>query len=132
MIERLRKSRRIPAVLIVCVAWLSILPAAQAGLISTTELVAAQQLVVDQQTLLSALERTDVRQALIAQGVDPKQAKARVASMTAEEVQLVNEKLNQLPAGSGLLETAVFVFLLLLVTDMLGLTDIFPFVVKQR
>jgi hypothetical protein len=42
--------------------------------------------------------------------------------------------LDQLPAGSGALEVvlivALIVFLTLLVTDIMGYTDIFPFVKK--
>jgi hypothetical protein len=78
------------------------------------------------------LEREDVRQALINQGIDPREADARIDSLSDAEAVAVSDKLDQLPAGSGALEVflivSLIVFIILLITDIMGYTDIFPFV----
>jgi len=78
------------------------------------------------------LEREDVRQALINQGIDPREAGTRIDSLSDTEAVAVSDKLDQLPAGSGALEVFLIVsliaFIILLITDIMGYTDIFPFV----
>ena len=80
------------------------------------------------------LVREDVRQALIKQGIDPREADARIDSLSDAEAIAVADNLDQLPAGEGALEVllivALVVFLVLLATDIAGYTDIFPFVKK--
>jgi hypothetical protein len=80
------------------------------------------------------LVREDVQEALISQGIDPQEAKARVESLSDAEVNDIVNKLDQLPAG-GVLETiliiAFLVFAIFIVTDIAGYTDIFPFIKKK-
>ena len=78
--------------------------------------------------LHNLLERAEVQEALLAQGVDPQEARARVDSLTDAEVQRIAGHLDELPAGGSVLGVVVFIFVLLLVTDILGLTSVFPFV----
>jgi hypothetical protein len=67
--------------------------------------------------------------------IDPREAKNRIDSLTDEEAQFVADQLERLPAGGDFLVTflvVVFlVFVILLVTDIAGYTDIFPFVKKK-
>ena len=86
------------------------------------------------QQVKQILNREEIQKALRAQGVSAEEAKARVDALSdAEAVRLV-EKLEQLPAGGGALGTvigaALVVFIVLLITDILGYTDVFPFVKK--
>ena len=78
------------------------------------------------------LQRQDVRDQMVAFGVDPEEAKARVASLSDREISAITGQIDRLPAGQGvlvaLIGAAVFVFIVLLITDLLGLTHIFPFV----
>jgi len=78
------------------------------------------------------LAREDVQEALVAQGIDPGEARARIDSLSDSEAINSADKFDQLPAGSGFFETllivAFLVFLILLITDIFGYTDIFPFV----
>jgi hypothetical protein len=60
-------------------------------------------------------------------GVDANAAISRVDAMTDSEVQTVATQLDKLPAGGDFLGTVVLVFFVLLITDILGLTKIFPF-----
>lgn len=78
------------------------------------------------------LARGDVQQGLAAYGVSSEQAAARVAALSDEEVRQLDQRLGQAPAGGSVLGVIVFVFLVLLVTDILGLTKIFPFTRSVR
>jgi hypothetical protein len=74
------------------------------------------------------LTRAEVRDALAARGVDTAQVQARVAALTDEEARVLADRLDQLPAGaSDILGILFTVFIILLITDILGLTKVFPF-----
>jgi hypothetical protein len=105
---------------------------AQAALVSTERLVQAQQAQSERERLATSLNREDVKQQLLAYGVKPVDVQARVDGLTDQEVQTLAAQMDTLPAGGDVLGLAVFVFLVLLLTDILGFTDIFPFVVKQH
>ena len=109
---------------------------AQATLVST-EQVAASQGVYSAEALRSqvtdALARADVRAALAERGVSPEQVQERVASLTDAEVAQMAQQIDSAPAGANdILGTIVFIFLVLLVTDILGLTKVFPFTRSLR
>jgi hypothetical protein len=82
------------------------------------------------------LAREDVRDILTKQGLDPIEVQARVDSLTGKEVIHLADHIDQLPAGGDalgvILGVALIVFLVLLITDILGYTDIFPFVKKTH
>ena len=82
------------------------------------------------------LAREDVQAALIAQRIDPEEARMRVDSLTDAEAVDIVAKMDQLQAGGGAIEAilvvALIVFLVLLFTDIMGYTDIFPFVKARK
>ena len=82
--------------------------------------------------LKQLLAREDIQNALVAQGIDSREAKDRVDSLSDAEAIHAADKFDQLPVASGFFETllivAFLVFLILLITDIAGYTDIFPFV----
>ena len=83
--------------------------------------------------LNNLLAREDSQAALISQGIDPQEAQARIDSLSDAEVNEIVNKLDQLPAGGvlgTLLIIAFLIFLKLLLTDIGGYTDVFPFVKK--
>ena len=86
--------------------------------------------------LKTLISRNDIKDALISQGIDPDEAKARIDSLSDSEVTEVAGKIEQLPAGGGafgaVIAASVIVFLVLLLTDILGYTDVFPFVKSQK
>ena len=104
------------------------LPAANAALVGTEAVVNAAQAQQSRERVLSTLNRDDVKAQLMARGVDPSQVQARLDSLTDEEVQTLAAKMDQLPAGGSGLGLLVFLFVVLLITDILGFTNIFPFV----
>lgn len=101
---------------------------ANAALVGTEQLVNAAQVETNRERVRVFLQREDVRDMLQQRGVDANVALSRVDAMTDSEVQTVASQLDQLPAGGmGVVSAVVFVFVLLLITDILGLTKIFPF-----
>ncbi len=86
--------------------------------------------------LKSLISRNDIRKSLLSQGIDPDEAKIRVESLSDSEAIAVADQIEQLPAGGGaigvIIGAALIVFLVLLATDILGYTDVFPFVNKQK
>jgi len=102
-------------------------PTAQASMISNEQLTTSQAAQQGRVHLLQILDRQDVRQQLQAKGVDMEAARSRVDALTDDEVATLNSKLDNLPAGGDIVGTAVFLFLVLLVTDILGFTKIFSF-----
>jgi hypothetical protein len=104
------------------------LPAAQASLVGTEAVINASQVQQDRARLHEMLDRADVKSQLLARGVDPAQVQARIDSLTDEEVQTLSAKMDQMPAGGDVLGVIVFLFLVLLITDILGFTNVFPFV----
>ena len=81
---------------------------------------------LDHQRSAGLLQRADVQERLRAHGVDPAEARARVAALTDAEAGQLVSNMDQLPAG-GIVGAIVLVFLVLLVTDILGYTKVFPF-----
>jgi hypothetical protein len=77
--------------------------------------------------LVQTLSRADVAAALQARGVSVQAARDRVAALTDEEAARVAAEMDAAPAGGDAIGTIVFIFVLLLITDILGFTKIFPF-----
>ena len=108
---------------------------AKAGIIGTETIINTVQGEKSRSRVMSFLDRQDVIDVLVQKGINPEDAKSRVASLTDQEISQICKNLDQLPAGGdgfgALLGAAVLIFLVLLVTDILGFTDVFPFV-KHR
>jgi hypothetical protein len=110
-------------------AW-TLPPQAMARMIGTEEAASAQTATapVDRGALIALLERADVRQQLEALGVDPRDARARVDALTDEQARDLAARMDEMPAGGASILGVLFtIFIILLVTDILGFTRIFPF-----
>lgn len=106
----------------------SIAPAS-AAMVGTGHLIAAEQGAVDRARLNALLEREDLRRELAARGIDIRHAKDRVAALTDAEVAQINRRIDALPAGGdSVLGVFVLLILILVITDALGVTDVFTFV----
>ena len=81
--------------------------------------------------VLTYMARDDVRQELVNQGVDPDEAITRVAALSDAEISQIAQRIDQLPAGEGAVGAVVgallLVFIILLITDVAGVTDVFDF-----
>ena len=103
------------------------LQSAYAGLVGTDKVAVSAQSQSERERIRTFLDREDVRNELQTQGVDVNTAKARVDALTDEEVQKVAGKLDKMPAGGDIIGILFTIFIVLLVTDILGFTKVFPF-----
>lgn len=105
---------------------------AQAALVSTDQVIDKSEAAADRARVVAFLAREDVRREMQSMGVNPDEAGARVAGMTDAEVQQMAARIDELPAGQGVAEAligaALLIFIVLLITDLMGVTDVFPFV----
>ncbi|MDJ0722968.1 MAG: PA2779 family protein [Desulfobacterales bacterium] len=104
---------------------------AQAALVTTAQTMQASENEVVRARLHVLLARADVSERLESWGVDPAEARARVDTLTAEELEELAAHMEELPAGSGSLAVVAVVlliaFLVILLTDIMGYTNIFTF-----
>ena len=98
--------------------------AANAGMISTAQIDIHNSVENEQQLVHTTLLREDVKQALLAHGVDPDHVQQRVNQLTDQEIQQLAQRFNELPAASGvglvLFATGPIVFML----ELMGYTDL--------
>jgi len=113
--------------LIVSIAGSALPLPAQAGVVGTEALAAASAAPADRERLAALLARADLRAQLEAKGVRPADVQARIDALSDEEVAQLAGRIDSLPAGGDVVGALLFVFLVLLVTDLLGLTKVFPF-----
>ena len=99
-------------------------PGAQATVIDTRTILATQA-DSPQVAVQEFLARGEVQEQLVALGVDPADASGRVAALTDQELSLLQNHINDLPAGSSALAVLGAVFLVLLVLELVGVTNIF-------
>lgn len=104
------------------------IPAAHAAMIGTPEVIAEQQHQIDQKQLMAMLDDQQVKDKLLAMGVDREQVEARIASLTPAELAQFNQQLDQAPAGAGVVGIIVLFLVIFIITDMLCATNIFSFV----
>ncbi len=123
-----RFNRAIARLLVVCTFALGLPLPASADIVTTDQIHASSE----RERVRSFLEREDVRSQLQSFGVDAEAAKARVDALSDQEVGELAGRIDQLPAGAGIVGVLFAVFIILLVTDILGLTKVFPFTRSVR
>lgn len=81
-----------------------------------------------QERLQALLARADLAARLAERGVSVEQLRERVAALTDAEATALLAQIDSAPAGAAdIVGTLFTVFIILLVTDILGLTKVFPF-----
>ena len=96
-----------------------------ASVISTQQALSADARAAAEGDVRNALARDDVRQAMVRLGADPLQADARVASLSDAELMKLQGQLDRLPAGGDALAVIGIVFIVLLILELTGVTNIF-------
>jgi hypothetical protein len=108
---------------------------AHAAMVSTDEILKQNKQNLDRERLTILLDRSEVQKQLEAWGVKSEQAKQWIDSLTDREIAEIVTRIDQMPAGGSatgiLVGGALLVFFVLLITDILGYTDVFPFVKAQ-
>lgn len=115
-----------------CLLCLAPIAQAQAAMVTNQELVDHVQHTSDQAILLQTIKRADVQAQMLAMGVSPADVENRIQQMSPQEIAQLNQQIEQAPAGSGVLGLVVLVFIVFVVTDVIGATDIFPFIHPVR
>ena len=109
---------------------------AKAGMIDTGSIVTLAKQENDRARVMAFLDRQDVQQVMELQGVAAEEARQRVAVLSDDEVRQIAQAMDQLPAGGDglgvIIGAAVLVFIILLITDIAGLTHVFSFVDHRR
>lgn len=109
---------------------------ARSSMISTERLLDTSEARQDRKRILTFLPIEDVKAKLVSLGVNSAEARSRVEALSDSEAREVAAQIDQLPAGQGAVGTILgiilIVFLVFLITDMVGATDVFPFVKKVR
>lgn len=109
---------------------------AQARLQSTDSVIAAQSSAADRAKVEAFLSREDVALQLQGMGVAPDEARARVASLSDSEINRIAGQMEDVPAGGNavgaVIGAAVLIFIVLLITDIAGLTKVFPWTRSVR
>lgn len=102
-----------------------------AQIASTGALLTQSAAGSSKEKLIETITRKDVVEKFEQMGVDPKMIEARVASMTDEEASKIAYQIDTLPAGAdagmSIIGAIVFIFIVLLITDILGVTKVFNF-----
>jgi hypothetical protein len=103
---------------------------------ASTEAVLEQPIAISSHEKVSQfVAREDVAKTFATMGVDPKMVEQRIALMSDEEVSKISSQIDTLPAGGdfgGIIGAVVFVFVVLLITDILGFTKVFGFTRSVR
>ncbi len=124
--------KRLTASLLIASTALMGLPA-HAGMVGTDEVLSSSQAADGREKVQDFLQRDDVRAALQARGVDPQAARDRVKALSDAEVAQLAEQIDRAPAaGTDVLGFMLVIFVVLLITDVLGLTKVFPFTRNVR
>lgn len=123
-----RFNRAIALLLIACTFSLGLPLPASAGIVTTEQIQAGSE----RDRVRNFLEREDVRAQMQSLGITADAAQARVDALSDQEVGELAGRLDELPAGGGIIGVLFAVFIILLVTDILGLTKVFPFTRSVR
>jgi hypothetical protein len=99
-----------------------------ADYIDNPELFTSEQNQLDKAQLKDFSSTAEAQEKLIEMGVPPKLAMERIDQLTPQEVAQFNQDVENMPAGSGVLGIIVLFAVIFIITDVIGATDIFPFI----
>lgn len=123
-VERFRRS--CVALLSVTLLSLGVQAPAAAGIVGTADALAAAGQQDALALVRSSLARNDVRERMVALGVDPAEVDGRIAALTGSELTMLADRLEQAPAGGdSVLAIIGIVFIVLVILEYTGTIDIF-------
>lgn len=127
LIRRILVSVLVPSVLLTS----SMAGYAHADIVTTDTVIDKYSAEADRARIAELFSRADVQAEFEQYGISPDEAQQRLAALSDEEVQKIASRIDSDPAGTGtvgaVVGAAVLVFLVLLFTDILCLTDVFDF-----
>ncbi len=95
-----------------------------AGMIGTQTLIENRQLDDSRARVEEFISREKVQEQIVALGANPAEVKDRLAALTGEELRLLEQDIDNMPAG-GILVVIGIVFVVLIILELTGTIDIF-------
>ncbi|MEN8199140.1 MAG: PA2779 family protein [Thermodesulfobacteriota bacterium] len=119
--------KKLVVALMVCnVFLLGLSPVAEARIISTQESIQVTQRDQQLAQINTVILRSDVQEQMLAFGVDPRDVQERLAVLSDEELkQLASQMQDMVAGGDSVLAVIGIVFLVLLILELVGVTNIF-------
>ena len=124
--------RFVASLVIVSTTFLGLPMTAHATIVPTEDALQAPSASPARERVAAFLQREDIAKAIQAQGVSSQATLERVNAMTDAEVAQLAQRVDNAPAGGEILGLLFTIFIILLVTDILGLTKVFPFTRSAR
>jgi hypothetical protein len=122
----------IASLLISSITLIGMMGSAYAKLITTDQIAVTESVSSARAKLAAEIVRPDVVSRLEAMGISESDAQQRVAALSDSEAQSLAIGMDKMPAGGEVIGVLFGVFVILLVTDILGFTKIFPFTRSVR
>ena len=119
--------RRPTAILLSLLLALTPLLPAQAAMIGNEQVINQHSQGQTRDSLQQLLDQQSARQQLQSLGVSPDQIKSRIDSLTDSELARINRHVDTLDAGGNILGILLVIFIVFVITDVIGATDIVPF-----
>ncbi len=100
---------------------------AQAAVIGTQDFMADTPVQVEdaRTRVLASIQRSEVRDQLLALGVSPEAVELRLNQLSDTELAQLDRQMASLPAGAGVVELVGVVFIVLIILELVGITNIF-------
>lgn len=116
--------------LMVFVAGLSLLSSTFGGVVNAAMVGTESAVAMEQRTeyvseIKNWLTQDNVKQQLVDLGVDPAHATDRISALTTDELRTLHSRINELPAGAGVVEVIGIIFIVFLILELLGVTNVF-------
>ncbi len=131
--NRLNQTARLTAIILTIALMLvsNVYQSASAAMIATEKMLRAENTTASRAFLHQIVERQDVKEALVAQGVDPQEAHNRIDSLTDDEVDRVYGVIDDLEAGQGVIIFSMIIVGVIIATFLFfklfpNVTDVFP------
>ena len=101
----------------------------QAAMIGTDQIINQTDSSLTQEKLQQYLDREATQKQLYTWGVSPDWIKERVNNLTDVELARINQGIDNLNAGGdSILGILLIIFIVFVITDVIGATNIFPFI----
>lgn len=100
---------------------------AQAEMVGTDAALGKYTALANRNALMDEIQRDDVQAEIVALGIDPAEAEARLAALSDAEIATMLTQMQDDSAGASIVGTLFSVFVILLVTDLLCFTRFFNF-----
>lgn len=123
--KRLVSRHLIVQVVSIALVSLGFAPLAHGGVASSRDFIAVESQLSQVDRIEAYLARQDVRDRLLQFGVSPDAVSARVQNLTPDEISRLSDSIDTGVAGGDALGLIGAVFLVLLILELVGVTNVF-------